>query len=154
MTRLVVIVLLLFYTPARAADLVVALKETKTGRETFYRIETDSLLVRKMQPTNSQPLATITRYKAEKRKLIAGDKSLMKADDILFQCSAGDADFVVVRREHNSFCTPLRVLSALAGHPVQVSKIVIAKIAGGELADQSELRRKASSYFWTATISQ
>ena len=154
MMRLSFIFLMLFYTAAHAADLVVAIKETKTGRETLFRIDADSLLVRKMQPTNSHALAKIARYKAEKRKLVAGDKPLMKADDVLFQCSAGDADFVVVRQEHNSICTPLRVLSAFAGHPVQVSKIVFAKIAGGELAGQTELRRKASSYFWTATISQ
>ena len=152
--RLSAIFLMLFYTAAHAADLVVAITETKTGREKFFRIETDSLLVRRVRATNSQALANITRYKIEKGKLIAGDQSLIKAESILFQCSAGDTDFAVVRQEYNSFCSPLRVLAAISGHPIQVSKIVIVKIAGGKLAGHRKLTRRASSYGWTAIISQ
>ena len=149
------VIFLMICAAAHAADLVVAVKETKTGRESFFRIDTDSLRVMKSkQPATNQPLPKITRYKVEKERLIAGDESLMKAENILFQGSAGDADFVVVRREHNSFSNPLRVLSAIAGHPIQVSKIVIVKIAGGKIAGDRELARRASSYDWTATISQ
>ena len=152
--RLSVIFLVLFCTATRAADLVVAVTETKTGRERFFRVESDSLSVRKIQATNGEALAKIERYKIEKGKLFAGDQSLMKAVNILFQCSAGNTDFVVVRQEHNSLCCPHRVLSAFAGHPVQVSKVVIVKIEGGTLIGRRELARRASSYEWTATISQ
>jgi hypothetical protein len=145
---------MLFCTVADAAELVVALKEVKTGRESFFRVETDSLWVRRMQATNSQALAQITRYKIEKGRLVAGDKSLMKAQNILFQCNAGDADFVMVRQEHNSISNPLRVLSAFAGHPVQVSTIVLVKIRDGQVADRRELARRASSYEWSANIAQ
>ena len=153
--RLPVILLILLCTAGHAADLFVAVKETKTGRESFFRIDTDSFRVMKSkQPATNQLLPKITKYKVEKRRLIAGDQSLIKADNILLQCSAGDTDFVVVRQEHNSLASPLRVLSAFSGHPVQVSKIVIVKIADGKLVDQRELTRRASSYDWTATVSQ
>ena len=152
--RLSVVFLILLCTAAHAADLVVGVTETKTGREKFFRIETDSLSARRIQAINSEALVEIARYKIEKGKLITGDQSLMKAETILFQCSWGDRDFVVVRQEYNSFCSPLRVLAAISGHPIQVSKIVIVKIAGGKVAARKELTRRASSYYWTATISQ
>lgn len=152
--RLLVIVLMLFYATAHATDLVVAVKEAKTGREKFFRVETDSLRVRKTQTTNGQALANVTTYRIEKRKLMTGDQRLIKADDILFQGSAGDSDFVVVRQEYNSLCCPHRVLSAFAGHPVQVSKVMIVKVEGGKVAGHRKLAGRASSYDWAATVSQ
>jgi len=124
--RLSVIFLTLFCTAAHSADLFVAVKETKTGRESFFRIDTESFWVTKSkQPATNQPLPDITRYKLEKGNLLVGEHSLTKAENILFQCSLGDTDFVVVRQEHNSLASPLR-----------------------------ELTRRASSYDWTATASQ
>src|SRR5262245_23034338 len=106
--RLSVIVLMLFYAAAPAADLVVAVTETKTGQEKFFRVEPESLSMRKTKAAHGEVLTKIERYKIEKRKLmpVAGDESLMKTDNILFQCSAGDTDFVVVRQEYNSLCCP------------------------------------------------
>ena len=161
MIRLPVIFLILFCTAAHSADLIVTVMETKTGRKSFFRVETGSLSVRNIQSTNCEPLAKIAKYNIDKGKhdietgkLIAGGASLMKAENVLFQCSASDADFVVLRQEYNSVCTPLRILSAFSGHPVQVSKIIIVKIANGKLAGRANLTRRPSSYSWTATISQ
>jgi hypothetical protein len=55
--------------------------------------------------------------------LCIGDKHLVRAEDILCQCSVDGRDIVVVRKEYNSFSNPLRWLYALSGHPVQVSEI-------------------------------
>ena len=158
-----VICLVLSCVVARAADLVVTVTEAKTGREKFFRVETDSLSARKIQAANGEALTKIERYKIEKGKLmiekgklmlIGGNQALIKAENILFQCSAGDSDFVVVRQEYNSLCCPHRVLSAFAGHPIQVSRVAIVKIEGGKVTGHRKLAGRASSYEWSATISK
>jgi hypothetical protein len=155
MTRgLVIIFLMLRCAIAHAADLVVTVTEAKTGQEKFFRVETDSLSTTKLQATNGEAMTKIAKYEIKKRKLIAGDRALVKADDILFQCNAGNADFVVVRQEYNSLRWPHWVLSAFAGHPIQVSRVVIVKIADGNVVGHRKLAGRASSYEWRATISQ
>jgi hypothetical protein len=58
----------------------------------------------------------------------------------------------VVRVEYNSLGGPIRLLSAFAGHPIQVSKVLILAISGEKIRSENEITRKDSSYGWSAKI--
>ena len=137
-----------------AADLIVSVTEVKTGAKSFFRVDPTSLQVESIPAAAGRVLPEISKYTIQDRQLTAAISPLTQADDVLAQCTVDGADFVVVRDEHNSFSSVVKVLVAISGHPIQVSKIVVIKITNGKLIARKELVRQSASYKWLTTISQ
>jgi hypothetical protein len=103
-------------------------------------------------PQAGAPLPQISSYSSINCKLVRNVKNLADADEVLFQCHINEQDIVVVRVEYNSFFGPLKLLSALSVHPIQVSKIVVVAISGSNHVSEKEVVHKDSSYHWVAQI--
>jgi hypothetical protein len=137
---------------AKAADVRVALFEEKTKTTSVFRVETRSVSVTRQEGITGTKVQQSTKYKVRNRKLVVDGKPLADADDILFQGEVDRDEIVVVRCEYNSFFGPWKLLSAMAGHPVQVSKIVLLKIDEGVVMGEQVLAREEYSYDWRADL--
>jgi hypothetical protein len=98
------------------------------------------------------PLPQIADYSIKSERLRFAGTELTPALEILYQSRLPDADVIVIREEHNSFSNPMRILAALAGHPVQVSTIGVVVVRNGKLVRRWNPLRTASSYDWRAVL--
>src|SRR6478672_543663 len=141
---------------SKSDELVVSITEDKEAGQTpvttAFFIDKGSLHATPIPPHLGHPLPTIRKYKIVDGQLSAAGRPLTAASEILTQTTVGGDDFVVLRDEYNSRVGPLNLLLYLGGHPVQVSKIAIVRVASGRLLARSELTSKAASYHWSATI--
>ena len=152
--KLLLLLFLVFYASARANDLIVSITEKDTTTETVFRVNAQSLKCTRIQTRQNRALPRIHKYTIVNWQLSAAGRRLTNATEILFQTTVDGNDFLVIRDEYNSWLGPLRLLVAFSGHPVQVSKIVVVKVASGRSIARKELTRKAASYHWSATISK
>jgi len=152
MPRFLLFALLLICSVARSSELRLSLLEEQTSTTTAYTVDSNSLEMHQIGSASGSPLPQISSYSSINRKLVLNEKDLTDADEVLFQCHINEMDIVVVRVEYNSFFGPLKLLSALSGHPIQVSKIVVVAISGINHVSEKEVVRKDSSYHWVARI--
>lgn len=150
--RFIIFMLLFYPNEVFAGEVQIALFEQRISEQSGFLFDTGSMKLRKVQTAVGVELPTIARYESRAGKLYSNGTALAEADEVLFQCEVDEVDLVVVRDEYNSFSNPLRILSALSGHPVQVSKIVILTIANGQVEAEKELTRKPSSYGWVVSV--
>lgn len=141
---------------SRSDELVVSITEHKDSGQTpvttAFLINKGSLHATPIPPHLGRPFPTIRKYTIVNGQLSAAGRSLTVATEILTQTTVGGDDFIVLRDEYNSRVGPLNLLLYLGGHPVQVSKIAIARVASGRLLARRELTSKEASYHWSATI--
>lgn len=138
---------------ARTSELQLALFEEATKRTTYHSLNLETGKVTPATDASGSPPKATGMYRVNEYKLVAsGGASLMEATEILTQATSGGFDVLVLRDEYNSFSNPLRWLSALAGHPVQVSEIVWVVIKDGAVLHRVELRREPASYRWNAVF--
>lgn len=147
-----VIMFFLAMEECSAGQVQLSLHEQSTASTKIYSIDTGTLAVTPHSVVDGAELPQTTRYTSVNRKLVAGNVRLVAADDVLFQCELDGVDLVVVRVEYNSFGGPIRLLAAVAGHPIQVSKVLILAISGGKIRAEKEITRKDSSYVWSAKV--
>jgi hypothetical protein len=135
-----------------AAELILELHENATKQTTYHSLEPPSGKVAVAAQSGSEPTRAIAAYRIKDWKLVglSSGGPLLNATEILSQASHDGLDFIVLRDEYNSFSNPLRLLSALAGHPTQVSKIVWVVIRNGIVIHSIEIKREPGSYSWTA----
>lgn len=145
----------LFCTVAHANDLFVSVTEkNKTPTVTLYRINEKTLIPLRTKPIEGHVLPRIHKYTIVNKQLSIAGCPLTKGTEILFQTTVDETDFVVLRDEYNSWFGPLKLPLYLGGHPVQVSNIIIVKVASNGSISRKQLLSKEASYSWTATISQ
>jgi len=148
------LVLLLLTSIAHAHPVRVNVFEKSTGANTNYWFEAESLALAKEKSGTISEIPQSSNFSLVNRKLMVDGIATSAADDILYQCSVDGFDLIVVRVEHNSFSNPFRWLTALSGHPIQVSTIYVLKIKDHEVLKRREIVHKPASYEWRATISQ
>ena len=136
----------------KAGHVQLSLHERSTASTKNYSVDTDELALKPLSVIEGAELMQTTRYSSVDRKLVVGNVKIADADDVLFQCELNGVDLVVVRVEYNSFGGLIRLLAAVAGHPIQVSKVLIFAISGGKIRSEKEITRKDSSYVWSAKI--
>jgi hypothetical protein len=149
-----VLLLVLLIGVSEAVEVKILVIEEKTKATTYYTYDVETSGVKPVASVSGGVVAQVRTFSIKDRRLLAGDRKVTNADQLLFQCRINGVDLVIVRDEYNSFSNPLRILSAFSGHPIQVSKIVILKIENGELKRKATIIQKPSSYEWTATILQ
>jgi hypothetical protein len=149
---LLVGIVLLAASPAAAREVKVTLTEGSTGKKTLFAIDTRTAALRSLDGLIGVELRQISRYRIRDRQLVAGEKALARADEVLFQCRAGGTDLVVVRAEENSLSSPWKLFSACSGHPVQVSVISVLVVEGSTVTGRRVLARQETSYRWTAAV--
>lgn len=152
MSKVLAFAFLLIASVAQSSELRLSLLEKRTSTTTAYSLEPSTLAFKHIQTAYGVELPQISTYKSVDRKLVGNGGALTDADEILFQCHIDELDLVVVRVEYNSFSSPLKLLSAFSGHPIQVSKIIVLTIANDRLIAENEITRKDSSYHWFAKI--
>lgn len=139
---------------AQAAELRLALFEEATKRTTYHSLHLESGEVAVVPDAAGSAPAATTIYRIKDYKLdgAKGGPPMMEATEILAQATSGGFDVLVIREEYNSFANPLRWLSAMAGHPVQVSKILWVVVKDGKVLHRKELQREPASYRWSAQL--
>jgi hypothetical protein len=148
------VVLLFLASIANAGTVRVDVLEKSTGKSTNYWFEVGSLAPVKGALASIREIPQSSIYSLRNGKLTVGGVAISAADDILFQCAVEGFDLVIVRVEHNSISNPLRVLTAVSGHPIQVSTIYILKIKNHVVVLKREIIHKPASYEWSAKVSQ
>lgn len=152
MRHLTSCLLLLTWLTCHASEVQLSLFERATSTTTVFLLDTSNLKLTPTSAVQGSELPQITTYASVGGKLVSGNVKLTDADEVLFQCRLDNIDLVVVRDEYNSFGGPLRILVAFAGHPIQVSKILVLAISNGQVVSEREITRKDSSYHWVAKV--
>lgn len=126
--------------------------------DTAYDFNTKTFKLEKSATTKGKALSQTTSFSIKgngisRHKLYMGDNFIAPAINILYQCRFGQSDIVIVRHEYNyNSINPIKQLSALSGHPVQVSEIIIFLIQDGKILHQNKIIEKDSSYHWKAEV--
>jgi hypothetical protein len=145
-TGILVIFLLAFSAPS-LADVRIHAKSSKTNADLI------------INPANGRPkdstsspssVAAIDCFTIKSGHLFYKGQPTFKATEILAQSAADDTDIVVARVETLGLGNPL---AFLAGHPKQVSKIVVAGFRDGRLVWQRRIAKEAYSGKWQASVS-
>jgi hypothetical protein len=144
--------LLLGQTPTGKHDVIIQLYEELTKEYSHYVLNVKSIELLRVDSTTGSQISEIKKYSIHDRRLFCPGNVLLDADDVLFQGELDGMDFIVVREEYNSFSNPWRILRLLAGHPVQVSRIIVLVVKNGKAIVEEEIVKKPSSYDWQAKI--
>lgn len=144
--------LMLFTTLAQASTVQLSLMEEGSSEKVLYAFDTKEFKLSEISSIDGQMLASTTKYTTQHRKLVGSGRPLAAADDILFECEVDGMDLVIVREEYNAFFGPMKLLLAFAGHPVQVSKIVVYAIANDAIVGTREVTIKEDAYRWIAGV--
>ncbi|MFZ6643170.1 hypothetical protein ACO0LL_25850 [Undibacterium sp. TC4M20W] len=143
---------LLYSTSVLASEVQLSLQEEYKDQKTNYTVSIPDIRLHKIDSITGAELPQIAKYVSKNRKLMLDDAVLADADNVLFQCESDGMDIVVIREEYNSFFGPLKLLSAMSGHPIQVSKIFLIVIKDKVVVDKKEIKRKESAYTWLVLI--
>jgi hypothetical protein len=133
-------------------EVKISVFEKSTQKTRNYSFDVATSAIKSVRAVDGEALPQTTIYSLKDGYLFAGDKRMVEEVELLYQCHFGGYDLVVVRDEYNSYSNPMWALFAFSGHPVQVSKILILKIAEGNLKTKTEIIRKASSYDWRVSV--
>lgn len=150
--RVLFLCLVLAANIGRATEVRLSVYEENTQKTRYYAFDVAKSALKSLSEASGKAVEQTTTYSVKDRRLFGGDKILVKADEILYQCHIDGRDVVVVRDEYNSFSNPMRMLVAFAGHPVQVSKIMVLKIVDGKLETTTRIIRRPSSYRWRVSV--
>lgn len=152
MTKIYLVVLMLLSSAAQATDVQLSLRERGASEQSSYTVDIREMKFHKIASINGELLPQLEKYTSQNGKLLGNGNFLADADEILFQCEVDGVDLIVVRDEYNSFLGPLKLLGAMSGHPVQVSKIVLLTVVNNAVASEKEITRKESAYHWFASV--
>jgi hypothetical protein len=99
--------------------------------------------------TSSSFVTTTDHFTIRDGTLFHNGEPSFKAAEVLAQGASDGTDIVVVRIETLGLGNPL---AFLAGHPKQVSKIVVAGFRNGRVAWQHRIAKETYSGKWQASI--
>jgi hypothetical protein len=144
--------LLLVSAPA-ACDIGIDVFEGRRSVTTSHCVNLATRSVHRSQVQPSGPdLQPIQEYEIRNHRLRKDGTQIADAVEILVQARADGMDVVVIRNEYNSFSNPLRILAAVAGHPAQVSEVIVLVLREGRVVGRWRLARATSSYEWRAVL--
>ena len=148
--------LILISSFACATEVRLALYEAQSKQTSFHALDLVSGKVSSAQSAGTVELGALEAYRVRNEHVehVQSGQAIAEATEILCQATTGEVDLVVVRQEYNSFSNPLRWLSAIGGHPVQVSKIVWLLVREGKVVYTTELLQRPASYHWKAELSE
>lgn len=154
MRPLLVLLFALLPIPARAEVVVVSVAERGESAALRFEIDTASAISSSSASPGGEPLPTIDGYLVRGGRLIRAstNTTIGTAVELLGQVRVSAGDLVIVRQEHNSLSNPLHWLSALTGHPVQVSRITWFLVLNGGGVRSGSLLRRAASYRWSVRL--
>ena len=152
MTKFLFTALMLLSAAAQASAVQLSLVDKATSERSNYSFDISERNFHGIASIQGTLLPQLEKYTSQNRKLIGNGIVLANTDEILFQCEIDGVDLVVVRIEYNSLLGPLKLLGALSGHPVQISKIILLTIANNAVASEKEITRKESAYRWLVGI--
>ena len=154
MRILALLFLILFANTAFPHEIAIALTENRTKNTTHFVLDLPSARITNSRNTNGTSILPISSYRIVSDHLTDSSETtnLSKATDILFQGQVDEFDIVIIRYEYNSFANPLRILTAVAGHPIQVSRILCLVIRNGHVVAKRTLAQEPSSYDWQASL--
>jgi hypothetical protein len=150
--KFLIVMLLFLSLDARAGDAYLALFEGLTVTTRNYEIKFSPLSVRSVPSVRGSPVQQIHKYTANEGRLINGSNAIAGAIEVLYQCSVDGVDLVIVRVERDSLLGPMKILSALSGHPVKISKIVVLEIKSDKVLAAETVVEKESSFDWNAAV--
>ena len=151
--RIILVVMLLFLSlGAQAGEAYLALFERLTVTTNNYEIEVSPLSVRQIPSVRGVLVPQIHKYITKAGKLLNGANAFARANEILYQCQVDGVDLVIIRVESDSLFGPIKLLSALSGHPVQINKIVALEIKNDKVLAAETVIRKGSSFHWSAAV--
>ena len=154
MKPLALLLVCLITLNAHAASLSIVVTELERAREVHpFRIDLAAKTAIAAKPVSERTLTQTAKYATkDDRHFWSGSKQLGRADDVLAQASLNGIDVLVVRREHNAFLNPLKFLSALSGHPIQVSEIWVIALVDEKEIWSERLVSKDSVYRWKVSL--
>ncbi len=142
----------LLITPtAMANELQLEITEKITLKSKKYLIDIDKLTFKEIESIQGSEIPQINKYTVQNHKLVR-TIALSSSDEILYQCSLGEYDIVIVWDEFISYFGCCKILFALIGHPVQVSKIMILIVSDNQVINWREITRKEDSWGWIVKI--
>ena len=151
--RIILVVMLLFLSlVAQAGEAYLALFERLTVMTNNYEIEVSPLSVRQIPSVRGVLVPQIHKYITKAGKLLNGASAFARANEIRYQCQVDGVDLVIIRVESDSLFGPIKLLSALSGHPVQINKIVALEIKNDKVLAAETVIRKESSFHWSAAV--
>ena len=139
---------------ANAQTLCVELTEVGANKNHKYFIDLDSFELRNdLLQGEAFTDRKSGQYLISDGAISYRGKKIFDANEFLYESNVNGIDVLVVRDEYNSFSSPLKLLSALAGHPVQTSKIWILSVQSGKIENKLLLAKEDSSYEWQVKMS-
>lgn len=142
---------------AHAAQL--GLTVVEKNKESFnYTFDSTTFKFREAAFAGKQPIELSQDYTAQNGKLLKQGTPLsdllevLHVVEVLYQCQVDGVDLVVVKTFKNSMSSPLKVLSAMSGHPIQKYTVVALRIDGTKVLARREIVGRDSSYHWQATM--
>ena len=133
---------------ATALNAVISKVDGPKETHAFY-IDVPKQTVTTTTNATGKTIQPIQDYIVRDRHIWANTHRLGKADDILAQIHSGNADLLLVRREHNSFGSPEKLLVAFSGHPIQVSEFWIVLVRDNTETWTVQIFNTTASYTWT-----
>ena len=137
---------------ARADDVYLALFERLTVTASNYEIKVSPLSARQIPRVRGASVPQIHKYITTEGRLMDGLNAITEANEILYQCQVDGVDLVIARVQGDSLFGPIKLLSALSGHPVQINKIVALEIQNDKVLAAETVIRKESSFHWSASV--
>jgi len=141
----VCIFFLLVFPTASFADVRIHAYSSKNNADLTLNPVTGKLT----SASASSSITETDRFTLKDGVLFYNGQPTIKAIEILAQSAADGTDIVVVRIEMLGLGNPLALL---AGHPKQVSKIVVAGFRNGRAVWQHRIAKEAYSGKWLASI--
>ncbi|MFZ6875926.1 hypothetical protein ACO0LF_28020 [Undibacterium sp. Di27W] len=135
-----------------ASEVQLSLQAKNNVLQANYSVSLPEITLHKIASITGQELPQIARYTSKNRKLMLDELALADADEVLFQSELDNLDIVIIHHQYNSFLGPLKLLSAMSGHPVQVDKIILLVVKSKAVIETKEITKQESTSHWLAYI--
>ncbi len=112
------------------------------------KVVTSSFLVRDAEHAKEHSgavgkrLPTTIRYEVRDGRLWDGGRDLCAARIILAQAALRSGDVLIVLRMQNQFSSPLKIIRAVAGHPIQIWDLLLIQVQEGRVVRSEKILEK------------
>jgi hypothetical protein len=147
------LLLLLFSFNAISKDLSIELVNLIKEESFLYSLDFNTFKFNENKSSNNTVSSVSEHnYTIKDESLVINNLSIFDANEILFVKHFEDFDFVIIRETYSSFSNPLKLLVAVAGHPMQVTKIYALKIKVGKVQDDIRILKEDNASSWAVKV--
>lgn len=147
------LLLLLFSFNTISKDLSIELLNLIKEESFLYSLDLNSFKLNENKSTdNTVSAVSEHNYSIKNQSLVINNSAIFDANEILFVKRFENFDFVIIRETYNSFSNPLKLLVAVAGHPMQITKIYALKIKSGKVEDDIRLIKQDNASSWVVKV--